>query len=238
MRRPGGAAPLALTLGALVASNVLSNRLLPGAAVLVGVLTAAACLVLARWDGASWADLGLGPGTFGRGLRWAAVAALVVVGVYTLGVALPFTREAFLDRRADLPTSTLLYHALVRVPLGTVLVEEVGFRGALLAMGLRRWGRRTGVLVSSGLFGLWHLLPASGVRLANPAVADVFSGGTLASLFWTALAVLGAAFAGVVLCELRLRCGSLLAPMGLHWATNGLAYLAADVARGITARAG
>lgn len=238
MRRPGGAAPLALTLGVLVASNVLSNRLLPGAAVLVGVLAAAACLVLARWDGASWADLGLGPGTYGRGLRWAAVAALVVAGVYALGVALPFTREAFLDRRADLPTSTLLYHALVRVPLGTVLVEEVGFRGALLAMGLRRWGRRTGVFVSSGLFGLWHLLPASGVRLANPAVADVFSGGTLASLFWTAVAVLGTAFAGVVLCEMRLRSGSLLAPIGLHWATNGLAYLAADAARGITARAG
>ncbi len=238
MGRPGGPVPLALTLGVLGASNVLSNRLLPGAAVLVSVVTAAACLALARWDGASWADLGLGPGSFRRGLRWAATTALLVAAVYALGVALPLTREVFLDRRADLPTSTLLYHALVRVPLGTVLVEEVGFRGALLAMGLRRWGRRTGILVSSGLFGLWHLLPASGVRLANPAVAGLFGGGSVASGFWTALAVVGAAVAGIVLCELRLRSGSLLAPMGLHWATNGLAYLAADVARGITAPAG
>jgi membrane protease YdiL (CAAX protease family) len=238
MRRPGGPAPLVLTVAVLAVTNLLSNRLVPGAALTVGLVAAATCLVLARWDGASWADLGLGRGTLRRGLRWAGASALVVLAVYALGLALPPTREAFLDRRADLPTDTLLYHALVRVPLGTVLVEEVGFRGALLAMGLRRWGRRTGVLVSSALFGLWHLLPASGVRLANPAVADVFNGGALASLGWTTVAVLGSAFAGVVLCELRLRSGSLLAPMGAHWATNGLAYLGAALARGVTPRAG
>jgi membrane protease YdiL (CAAX protease family) len=33
--------------------------------------------------------------------------------------------------------------------------------------------------------------------------------------------------AGVVFCELRRRSGSLLAPAGLHWATNGLGVLAA-----------
>jgi membrane protease YdiL (CAAX protease family) len=33
--------------------------------------------------------------------------------------------------------------------------------------------------------------------------------------------------AGVVFAELRRRSGSLLAPIGLHWATNGLGVLAA-----------
>jgi membrane protease YdiL (CAAX protease family) len=36
--------------------------------------------------------------------------------------------------------------------------------------------------------------------------------------------------AGVVLCELRRRSGSLLAPLGLHWATNGLGYVVGAMA--------
>jgi membrane protease YdiL (CAAX protease family) len=43
----------------------------------------------------------------------------------------------------------------------------------------------------------------------------------------TAAAVAASALAGVVLCWLRLRAGSLLAPAMLHAATNGLAYAAA-----------
>jgi len=39
--------------------------------------------------------------------------------------------------------------------------------------------------------------------------------------------VLFTGLAGVVFCELRRRSGSLLAPAGLHWATNGLGVLAA-----------
>lgn len=39
------------------------------------------------------------------------------------------------------------------------------------------------------------------------------------------------AAAGAVLCELRRRSGSLLAPMALHWATNALGYLAGYLIR-------
>jgi membrane protease YdiL (CAAX protease family) len=38
--------------------------------------------------------------------------------------------------------------------------------------------------------------------------------------------VLFTGLSGVVFCELRRRSGNLLAPAGLHWATNGLAVLA------------
>jgi membrane protease YdiL (CAAX protease family) len=39
--------------------------------------------------------------------------------------------------------------------------------------------------------------------------------------------VLFTSLAGVLFCELRRRSGSLLAPAGLHWATNALGVLAA-----------
>jgi membrane protease YdiL (CAAX protease family) len=42
-------------------------------------------------------------------------------------------------------------------------------------------------------------------------------------------AVLFTAAAGVLLCELRRRSGSLLASAGLHWATNGIGVLLAAV---------
>ena len=47
-----------------------------------------------------------------------------------------------------------------------------------------------------------------------------------AQVIWVASAVILTAVAGVVLCELRRRSGSLLAPAGLHWATNGFGVLA------------
>jgi len=43
-------------------------------------------------------------------------------------------------------------------------------------------------------------------------------------------AVITTVLAGVVLCEPRRRSGSLLAPIGLHWAINALGYVAALVA--------
>src|SRR4029450_7903746 len=102
-------------------------------------------------------------------------------------VALPPTRQAFADTRAtSLSGAALLWHLLVRIPLGTALLEEVAFRGVVYAMVERRRGVRgggvgsavrLGVVGSSLLFGLWHVLPSLGLRRANAAVADVLGSG-------------------------------------------------------------
>ena len=63
---------------------------------------------------------------------------------------------------------------------------------------------------------------AIGVESAEPALFALPVPGRI-------LAVLGAvaftAVAGLLLCELRRRSGSLLAAAALHWATNGLGLL-------------
>jgi membrane protease YdiL (CAAX protease family) len=80
---------------------------------------------------------------------------------------------------------------------------------------------------SSSLFGLWHILPSLRLNRANQAVGTAVGAGTAGQV----LAVLGAvgftALAGLLLCELRRRSGSLLAAAGLHWATNGLGVVLA-----------
>jgi membrane protease YdiL (CAAX protease family) len=98
----------------------------------------------------------------------------------------------------------------VRVPLGTVLLEEIGFRSVLWAMIARLGGPAWATTVSSVRFGFWHVLPSRGLTRANAAAEAIFGAGT--------------AGASVLLCELRRRSGSLIPPMALHYAPNGIGY--------------
>jgi membrane protease YdiL (CAAX protease family) len=117
----------------------------------------------------------------------------------------------------------LAYHACVRIPLGTVVLEEVAFRSVLPALAARRYGISGGVLIASALFGLWHVLPALGIVDVNPVASETFSGSG-----GTALAVVGAVLAttlaGVVLCWLRDRSGSLLASVVVHTTASSLGH--------------
>ncbi|MFB7374994.1 lysostaphin resistance A-like protein [Streptomyces sp. NPDC056222] len=221
-----------ITLAVLVAANLAIHRWtgLPGlvTAVVAGVLL----LGVLRAAGGTWADAGLAPGTLARGARWAMALIALVAVVYLVGALLPVTRTLFEDRRyADLSGGELMIRVLVLVPVGTVLLEEIAFRGVLYGLVLRARGTVWATTVSSLLFGLWHVLPSLHLATAKPALTTVFGN----SATGAALAVLGAvlftAAAGVLLCELRRRSGSLLAPMGLHWAVNALGYLVGYVLR-------
>ncbi|MFE0647014.1 CPBP family intramembrane glutamic endopeptidase [Streptomyces sp. NPDC059534] len=226
-RRPIGTWPaVVLTVGVLVAANVLlahwDGLLRLVAAVAVSVLL----LGVLRWAGGTLADAGLAPGTLGRGARWAAVLAGLVGVVYLAGALLPATRSLFEDRRYDGMTGgELLVRVLVVVPVGTVLVEEIAFRGVLYGLVYRARGTVWATTVSSVLFGLWHVLPSLHLAASKPALTSVFGDSALGSVLAIAGAVLFTAASGVLFCELRRRSGSLLAPMGLHWAVNALGYV-------------
>ena len=130
-------------------------------------------------------------------------------------------------RIAGLDGGQIAYQALVRVPFGTVLWEEVAFRGVLLA------ALRAAVVAAGGhrprrprVFGIWHIRPtlerAGGQRPRRRARRH-----RRRRACWPAL---GTAAAGVLFTVLRLRSGSLLAPALLHLATNSLGTLAAAAA--------
>jgi uncharacterized protein len=205
----------------LVVANVLNNSLAPGAYVATCIGSAALLVAAARLDGCSWSELGLGSESMRRGMGWACVAALVVLAVYGVAALLPLTRTAFEDDRAG---GSVLWNTLVRIPLGTVLLEEVAFRGVLYAMFARRYGVPKAIAASSLAFGLWHVLPSLDLESRNAAVESVVGGGPTAPVVVATAAVVVTALGGVLLCELRRRSRSLLAPMGLHWALNGLGY--------------
>ncbi len=182
-----------------------------------------------RVVGLSWDQLGLAREHVGRGLRWGAGAAGVVLAVYVVGFALPWTHDLFLDERVEGRSfGWVLFAALVRVPFGTVLLEEVAFRGLLPAALATRLRRGWAVVWSALAFGLWHVLPAMGLENVNPVADDTV--GQLPAWVTVVGSVLSTAAVGVFLWWLRDRSQSLLAPMALHWSTNALGYLFAAAA--------
>ncbi|MGH3756908.1 CPBP family intramembrane glutamic endopeptidase [Actinophytocola sp.] len=211
----------------LAAATAMVNLLLPGWSYpLCGVVVAAALIELARWSGLRFHAIGLDR----RHLRRAGVFGLAGLGaiglVFGVAVAVPSLRDLFDDGRlGTLGVGTLLWVTLVRIPLGTVLLEEVAFRGVLPALfgAGDRWRWRP-VLAAALLFGLWHALPSLALR-ENAAIDTVFGGVPI--IVVSLVAMLGATVAGVALYWWRHTGRGLLAPMLVHLATNSGGVLVA-----------
>jgi membrane protease YdiL (CAAX protease family) len=220
------AAPLVVVLGAW--NNVVVTRLpgYPGSYVPANVMATGLVLVAARAAGLSWGDMGLDRRRLRAGLRWGGGCAAVVGAGCAAGLAIPATRPLFADARlAGASGGEVAYQVVVRIPLGTVLWEETAFRGVLLAALAPLLSPPAAIGGSAVVFGVWHVRPTLSALAAN-GLAE----GPVAR--WSAL-LLGcgtAAAAGVLFAWLRVRSGSLLAPLLLHLATNTLGTLAAAAA--------
>ena len=221
------AVAVAIVLLVLVVINVWVHLGPSGVHLVTGPLAALLLLFVGRMASLTWPELGLGRQMLLQGAKVAGGAAVAVAVVYTVGVAIPLTRGAFRDTRYRLGFRAALYLSLVAIPLGTVLFEEVAFRGVLWALLARDYGVATATTVSACLFGLWHVLPAVDLARTHTSVrgpAQARPGRVVLTVLAT---VVFTTLAGIVFAELRRDSGSLVAPIGLHWATNGLGVLAA-----------
>jgi uncharacterized protein len=225
---PGGTRAVGLALAALAAGLVV-DRAVGGAHLAVGLVLAACLLAVARACGLAAADLGLARSAWPAGLRWGAAAAAVVAAAYAVAYLLAPVRQALPEAEGGLGRA-VLWTVLVVIPLGTVLPEELAFRGLLLALLGRRYGLLAGVLLSSGLFGLWHVVPSLGGGTANATMASVVGADAAGAVVRVIVTVVFTSLAGVVLCWLRLRSNSLVAPVLAHWTVNGLGVIVAALA--------
>jgi uncharacterized protein len=198
---------------ALVAYNAVLNRwpafhgwgYVPVNLAAAGVLVAAGSLL-----GLSVDQMGLAPDAVGLLIGLAAGGAC---GVPLLLVSGSRLSRLLADRRAG--EGLAWYRAAIRIPLGTALFEEVAFRGVLLGL-LFEYGRPAAVLVSSAVFGLWHVEPARQMARINGRDPSA----TIAAT------VVFTAGAGVLFGWLRVTSGGIALPTGLHAAVNVAAYLA------------
>ena len=203
----------------LLLLNLILVALPPGWDIVSAIAAAAAVVGLARSRGLPWQAIGLGSGTWASGLRWGGGSVLVVLVFYASSLVLPFTRDVTNDLAAPAGQSVWVT-ALLLVPLRTVILEELTFRGALWGLLERRSGSRWALVGTAVAFGFWHVAPA--MSLASRTDSSVGMA-IVAVVVFTFLS-------GLLLGELRRRSGSILASAAFHWATNGFGLIAAYLA--------
>jgi len=153
------------------------------------------------------AAVGAGLGLVGA---TAAVGALRLVAPAIVGQPVEYSPLA------QVTDFELSRHVLMFLPLGTVIPEELAFRGVLLGVLLRRMRQRDALIISGAAFALWHL----GVAIVT--VDDTTLGSPsphfgLAVVVALAVVLLG----GTALAWIRLRTRSLATTIALHWTFNG-----------------
>ncbi len=217
---------VALVTSVLVVVNLLTNLWARQHYLLISFWATGVLIAVAWLAGLSWQSLGLDFtwGTQTQGLIWsAALVAIVFVG-YAVAAALPWTRKGFADARtAQIGVGRFLYEAFLRIPFGTALMEEVAFRGVLLAAISGVWGLGWGVAGSSILFGFWHLLPALEFHEAS-TTTDRLGNNWRGKLITVSGQILGTGLAGVGFCMVRIWSDSLLPAIALHASLNALGF--------------
>lgn len=212
------------------AYNLVQNRLLPATwYVPANLLTSAALLAVARRAGCTWRDLGLERGDFVRGIKVGlAGAGLAAGGATALASSSAWHERLLDDRAAGQKTKDVLFHTLVRFPLGTALFEEIAFRGVVEGTWTNSGAsERKAATVAAALFGLWHTIPTVDALGGNPMSEGMGprlrAGAAVGGAAVTTLASFGFSW-------LRRRSGSLLAPWLVHTAISCGGYLAGVVA--------
>ena len=207
------------------------TRGVEGAPYIVAGVSATAGLALVAWKhGLSWTDIGLGRSTWVTGALWS-VGIVVLVGT-AIGIAgaVPRLHHLFADDRiTEVSGAETARKALLDIPLGTVLIEEFAFRGVMLALVSTLTSTTWAVVVTSVLFGLWHISPALEMHDSHNATTGNSWITVVGTVFFTGLSGVGFAL-------LRLFTGSLFPPAALHWAANGTGVVVGWVVHNVTTR--
>jgi membrane protease YdiL (CAAX protease family) len=181
----------------------------------INVVSIGVLALLSRTAAMSAEELGTGPRYLGSGLRWGGAAFAIISALLVLAALVPESSGFFDDDRADISAGQLWLKTLVVIPIGTVVLEELAFRGVLLGLLHRLTSTAKAVAFAAVLFGLWHVPTAwnTASGQSHPARIAAVAGTVVATTV-----------AGLVFCFLRIRSRSLLAPMLAHIATNSVTF--------------
>ncbi len=207
-----------LSIASVIFSKVSNNNKL----VATLVLYFSICLIVALTK-LSWTNVGLSKDLVLKG----AVTALPFMAVVIVGGLIVFliNPETFKDSRYQTDLKTMLTTIFLVLPLMTVILEELAFRGLLFGTLSTYLTQGYALLVSSISFGVWHIFSAS-----NLDVSGIVSGNAIPKVLIVLTVVIATSIAGAFFTWLRIKSGSLIAPILLHWTINStgvvLAYFA------------
>lgn len=212
---------LVVTLVFILVVNVGRTYAVPKALhdpfnICIGIVAA----VIAWQAAMTFGELGLARRHLRRGAAWGGAAFAIQLVVLWLASEWSGRVQDQMNTSdaMDISAVDMWWTVLFIIPVATVLMEELLFRGVLLGLFRRVISTRMAVLASAFVFGLWHLVPAWDGGGA-PGVGG--GGGDLATVAITFAATFGL---GIILGILRRCSGSLLAPIGCHVGINSVVF--------------
>lgn len=116
-----------------------------------------------------------------------------------------------IEQMAGLPEARLFWFLAIPSMVFSPLGEELFFRGLLEQAAAERWNQTKGILFSAGWFGVIHLLHHGIARVDGELHVQPLSGALWMALIFAT---------GALFSLLRLKTGSLLAPILSHAAFN------------------
>ncbi len=169
-------------------------------------------------------DLGVSYSQFKKSIFPILIVLFAVFGVVSL--VYMFNPEIFKDDRYDQSLLAALSYVFLILPIRTVLIEELVFRGILFERFSKQYSYKVGIIVSGLLFGLWHI--ASSRNIESDLIPKSFE--NFSGLILIVIIVISTGLVGAFLCELKRRFNSLYVPIFAHWAINGSAIIFAYLA--------
>lgn len=188
------------------------------------LLASVLALAYAVFFGLDLNNLGLSQSNFVGGLLFGILFSLpIVIGLPAL-VFNSRTRGYFTAKPSGFKNLRKALAELgIRVPFGTALSEEILFRGVLLGLLVYHFNSPVALIISSVIFGLWHVLPT----LKDFEEIDPMTSAVESKLPRRSYAVLitfvATTLIGLLFGWLRLVSGSLVAPWIVHATINLLA---------------
>jgi len=215
---------LALSL-CLIAYNVMLNllhaRVQSFAYVPLNLLVTALLLVWAhRAVGLSIEQIGLGDQSMLSSALWGILTGILIGGlIFTLiTIYKPRFPLEITQNLQFFGMLSLLYRITIYIPLGTVLLEEIAFRGILLQLFSQISVANQAIILQSAVFTFWHI----GLLLRVPLVVKLALTEKLAFVS-IAIAIF---ISGGLFGFLRIHTSSLVGPMLAHWLVNAITTIA------------
>lgn len=154
------------------------------------------------------------------------VALPFMIAIIISGLSLYFfKKDIFLDSRYKQTLADMIIKVLVILPITVVIIEELIFRGVLMAILAQLFDLRFATIVSSLLFGLWHVYSAGGIKADSLHLPF-----TVPRVVISVLVILATSMAGLFFAWLRIKNDGIFASILVHWSLNAtgvvLAFLA------------
>jgi membrane protease YdiL (CAAX protease family) len=204
---------------AILAYGVILARLIPAKLHFISNITVACtAIIIGLNSGLSLNTIGLGRHLIPSGIFISLLFSAVILFGALAASHINFLTKYFLSQGSILKSSPsrLAYESAVRIPLSTALTEEVLFRGVLLAVFLQHHTTLVAMILSSIVFGLWHVFPS--INSMNQNIYNRKSRGKPA--MFIASNVLATSIAGMFFAWLKILSNSIIAPWLTHWTIN------------------